>query len=102
MQVLWAKWDNDSDSIYGTPLSVNDVQAMINESIGNGTITIKQGNTTKGSFTVNQAGNQTITLSSGSGSGDIAETTEILQGDGNGNAVASSALSNIDIDALFT
>lgn len=35
--------------------------------VGNGTITVKQGGITKGTFTVNQSGNSTISLDAGSG-----------------------------------
>lgn len=43
----------------------NALQAITaqNVTIGNGTITIKQGGVTKGTFTVNQSGNTTIDLS---------------------------------------
>lgn len=44
--------------------------------VNNGTITIKQGEATKGSFTVNQSGDTTITLDVGSGfSGDYNDLT---------------------------
>ena len=46
----------------------NALQAITaqNVTVGNGTITIKQGGVTKGTFTVNQSGNTTIELEKGS------------------------------------
>lgn len=45
--------------------------------VGNGLITIKQGDVTKGTFTTNQSGNATIELDEGGGSGSYTEGTGI-------------------------
>lgn len=61
--------DNTSDA--NKPVSTaqqNAINAVAN-SIGNGQITITQGGTTKGTFTVNQSGNTTIALDAGGGGG---------------------------------
>lgn len=42
--------------------------------VGNGTITINQGGTQKGTFTVNQSGNTTIDLDAGGGGGTVDQT----------------------------
>ena len=42
--------------------------------VGNGTITINQGGTQKGTFTVNQTGNTTINLDAGGGGGTVDQT----------------------------
>lgn len=49
---------------------INDSGFITSEDVGNGTITIVQGEETKGTFTVNQSGNTTITLDEGGG-GDV-------------------------------
>lgn len=66
----------------------SEVDNMVTDSIGNGTVTINQGDTFKGSFTLNQSGNVTIDLDEGGGSqginftpGDalsIDQNTEVL------------------------
>lgn len=64
--------------------------------IGNGTITLTQGGTTKGTFTTNQSGNATIALDAGGGGGGIQNTATgtdsltIL-----GNATSSDSSVNI-------
>ena len=58
-------------------LTASDVGAMpSNTTIGNGTITIKQGNNVKGSFSVNQTSNTTINLSDGGGGGGDVGTLD--------------------------
>lgn len=61
--------DNTSD--INKPVSTAQQSAIdaVANSIGNGQITITQGGTTKGTFTVNQSGNTTIALDAGGGSG---------------------------------
>ena len=51
--------------------SVNQIvnKDYVDNAIGNGTITITQGGTTKGTFTTNQGGNTTIDLDAGGGAG---------------------------------
>lgn len=50
----------------------NDSGFITSSSVGNGTITITQGGTTKGTFTTNQSSNTTIALDSGgSGGGNV-------------------------------
>lgn len=53
-----------------------------NVTVGNGTITIKQGGVTKGTFTVNQSGNTTVELDSGGtvAWGDITGKPQIGSG----------------------
>lgn len=52
---------------------------LVIPTVGNGTVTITQGGTTKGSFTTNQSGNSTIELDSGSGGGSSRNIGEIIQ-----------------------
>ena len=65
------------------------------ENVGNGTITIFQGETEKGSFTVNQSGNTTINLDEGGG-GTITVDDELSSNSTNPvqNKVINSALGN--------
>lgn len=68
--------DNTSDA--NKPVSTaqqNAINAVAN-SIGNGQITITQGGTTKGTFTVNQSGNMTIELDAG-GSGGTTDYSDL-------------------------
>ena len=64
----------------------NALQAITgsNVTVGNGTITIKQGGVTKGTFTVNQSGNTTIELEKGGTTAiswkDITDKPEIGTG----------------------
>lgn len=52
-----------------TPYNSTNPSGYITSSdVGNGTITITQGGTTKGSFTTNQSGNTTVALDAGGGS----------------------------------
>lgn len=73
----------------GSGITIADVDAEINSLVGDGAITLTQGGTFKGYFSVNQQGDKTIDLDAGGGGGGggIAFTTKVLKGDGNGNAV---------------
>lgn len=62
-------------------------------SVGNGTITITQGGTTKGSFTTNQSGNATISLDAGGGT---ATTVKI-----NGTSITSSGVADIKTNGTY-
>jgi len=62
--------------------------------VGNGVITIKQGDVTKGTFTTNQSGNATIELDEGGGSGSYT--------DGNGINIINNVISIDDTVALKT
>ena len=60
-------------AISNLPISANytqDSRLRINATVGNGTITIYQGSTLKGSFTLNQSGDTTINLNDGGGTVD--------------------------------
>jgi hypothetical protein len=59
-------------------------RVAVADDIGNGTITIKQNGTSKGTFTTNQSGNTTIELA------DTGNTTYTLSGALNGNTFVSS------------
>ena len=58
-------WVGTSTS--GSPATCTWYPRVMEADIGNGTITIVQGEETKGTFTVNQSGNTTITLDKGGG-----------------------------------
>ena len=71
---------NDSGFVVGSTLATVATSGSYNDltnkptipTVGNGTITITQGGTTKGTFTLNQSGNATIALDAGgSGGGDV-------------------------------
>ena len=72
---------NDSGFVVGSTLATVATSGSYNDltntptipTVGNGTITITQGGTTKGTFTLNQSGNSTIALDAGgSGGGDVS------------------------------
>lgn len=56
-------------------ISIDEEVVAKKEDIGNGTITITQGGTTKGTFDLNQGANQTIDLDAGGGTSVIANPT---------------------------
>ncbi len=72
----------DAASTYLTQASAASTYAT-QASIGNGTITLVQGGQTKGSFTVNQSGNTSITLDGGGGvawgnlTGTLSDQTDL-------------------------
>lgn len=72
-------WDDIEDkpnfATVATSGSYNDLTDT--PTIGNGTLTIKQGGTTMGTFTANSTGNVTINLSSGGGGGDTVDWDDI-------------------------
>ena len=72
---------NDSGFVVGSTLATVATSGSYNDltntptipTVGNGTITITQGGTTKGTFTLNQSSNATIALDAGgSGGGDVS------------------------------
>ena len=74
---------NDSGFVVGSTLATvatsGDYDDLSNKptipTVGNGTITITQGGVTKGTFTLNQSSNATITLDAGGGSGGSTRDT---------------------------
>lgn len=88
----------------------NALQAITaqNVTVGNGTITIKQGGVTKGTFTVNQSGNTTVDLEKGGTTAwkDITDkptigTGTITMKDSTGKEIGKFALNStedVDID----
>lgn len=61
-------------------LTASDVGALPSDTqIGNGTVTINQGGTQKGTFTLNQSGNTTINLDAGGGTPSNMMTTDTAQ-----------------------
>jgi len=76
-------------STVATSGSYNDLSNK--PTIGNGTITVTQGGTTKGTFTVNQSGDATIALDAGGGSSTDVQI--------NGTSITSEGVANIPFAA---
>lgn len=92
--------DSGYTSNVGTVTKVNNTSpdssgnvSLTIPSVGNGTITITQGGTTKGSFTTNQSGNATIALDAGGGT---ATTVKI-----NGTSITSSGVADIKTNGTY-
>ncbi len=62
--------------------------------VGNGTITITQGGTTKGTFTVNQSGDTTIALDAGGGSITVDQTFDDTSSNAQSGIAIAGELSN--------
>lgn len=79
IQLIKSSFISNSDTVTTNTVTLADVATsgdyddLINQptipTVGNGTITINQGGTQKGTFTVNQSGNTTINLDAGGGGG---------------------------------
>ncbi len=69
---------SDTLGTYGDIVTHNANEFVTVGSVGNGTITLKQGGVTKGTFTTNQSGDTTIDLNAGGGDGGVIYIHNIL------------------------
>lgn len=89
IQLIKSSFISTSNTVTTNTVTLADVATsgdfndLINQptipTVGNGTITINQGGTQKGTFTLNQSGNATINLDAGGGTPSNMVTTDTVQ-----------------------